>query len=265
MATVKEIYMYLDQIAPFALQMGFDNAGFLVGRGTATVERLLVALDITESVVEEATLLECQLIVSHHPVIFHPAKSITDETVTGRVLLALTEHKIAAICAHTNLDAAQGGVNCCLAQALELEQIGQLHQDGVDPSGQPYGIGRVGKAGRPGLSAAEYAAYVKGTLGAASVRYVDGGRPVERVAVGGGSCGSMLADAVAAGCDTFVTADVKYDQYLEAGALGINLMDAGHYPTEHVVCGPLAARLAAQFPDLRISISSRHKEIYGGV
>lgn len=265
MATVKEIYRYLDQIAPFAIQMSFDNAGFLVGRGEAPVERLLVTLDITEAVVEEAARSECPLIVSHHPVIFNPAKSITDETVTGRVLLALTEHKIAAICAHTNLDAAQGGVNCCLAQALGLEQIGQLHQDGVDAFGQPYGIGRVGKVGQPGLSAAEYAAYVKETLGAASVRYVDGGRPVERVAVGGGACGSMLADAAAAGCDTFVTSDVKYDQYLEAGALGINLMDAGHYPTEHVVCGPLAARLAAQFPELLVAVSSQHKEIYCGV
>ncbi|MGE4275754.1 MAG: Nif3-like dinuclear metal center hexameric protein [Lawsonibacter sp.] len=265
MATVNEIYAYLDHIAPFALQMSFDNAGFLVGRGTTHVERVLVTLDITESVVEEAALLGCQLIVSHHPVIFHPAKSITDETVPGRILLALTEQKIAAICAHTNLDAAQGGVNCCLAQALELEQIGQLHQDGVDPSGQPYGIGRVGRACRPGLSAAEYAAYVKEKLGAASVRYVDGGRPVERVAVGGGACGSMLSDAVAAGCDTFVTADLKYDQYLEARALGINLMDAGHYPTECVVCGPLAERLAVQFPDLSVTVSSRHREIYSGV
>lgn len=265
MATVKEIYRYLDQIAPFSIQMSFDNAGFLVGRGETNVERLLVTLDITESVVAEAALSKCQLIVSHHPVLFHPAKSITDETVTGRVLLALTEQKIAAICAHTNLDAAQGGVNCCLAQALGLDQIGQLHQDGVDASGQPYGIGRVGKASRPGLSASEYAAYVKETLGAASVRYVDGGRPVERVAVGGGACGSMLEDVAAAGCDTFVTADVKYDQYLEARALGINLMDAGHYPTEHVVCGPLAARLGAQFPDLLVAVSSRHKEIYSGV
>lgn len=265
MATVKEIYDFLDQIAPFSIQMNFDNAGFLVGRGQTPVERLLVTLDITESVVEEAALSDCQLIISHHPVIFHPAKSITDETVTGRVLLALTEHKIAAICAHTNLDAAQGGVNCCLAQAIGLEQIGQLHQDGVDASGQPFGIGRVGKVNRPGQSAGEFAVYVKETLGAASVRFVDAGRPVECVAVGSGACGSMLADVAAVGCDTFVTADVKYDQYLEARALGINLIDAGHYPTEHVVCIPLADRLVAQFPDLRVTVSSRHKEIYRGV
>lgn len=265
MATVKDVYEFVDRLAPFAIQMDFDNAGFLVGRGEAQAQRILVALDITEEVVREAAECGCQLIVAHHPVIFHPVRSITDETVTGRVLLALTEGKIAAICAHTNLDAAQGGVNDCLAAALELTEVGQLHQDGVDDQGRPYGIGRVGMAHRPGLTAGEYAAYVKERLGAASVRYADGGRPVRKVAAGGGSCGSMLADAVAAGCDTFVTADVKYDQYLEARALGITLMDAGHYATENVVCAPLAAQLARRFPEAEALVSARHKEVYEGV
>lgn len=263
MATVKEIYDFLDEFAPFGLQMEFDNAGFLVGRGETEVKRVLVALDITQPVVQEAAERDCQLVVSHHPVIFHPVKSLTDETVTGRVLLALAEHHVAAICAHTNLDAVRGGVNDCLAQTLELGDVGQLHQDGTDPSGAPYGIGRVGTAHKTGLSAGDYAAYVKERLHAASVRFVDAGRPVTRVAVGGGSCGSMLADAVAAGCDTFVTADVKYDQYLEAKALGVNLMDAGHYATENVVCSALAQRLAERFPQISVCLSQRHLEAYG--
>ena len=265
MAAVKEIYQFLDQIAPFSLQMDFDNAGFLVGRGEAQVRRILVVLDITAPVAEEAGRLGCQLVVSHHPVIFHPARSVTDETVTGRVLLTLIEHGLAAICAHTNLDAVRGGVNDCLAEALQLTQVEQLHQDGTDPAGHPYGIGRVGLAHRDGLSAAEYAAFVKERLGAACVRYADGGRPVSRVAVGGGSCGSMLADARAAGCDTFVTADVKYDQYLEAKALGITLMDAGHYATENVVCAPLADQIARRFPDVQVVLSQVHREVYAGV
>ena len=265
MAAVTDIYKHIDELAPFALQMSFDNAGFLVGRGEAQVTRILVALDITEEVVAEALEQDCQLIVAHHPVIFNPVRAITDETVTGRILLALTEHKIAAICAHTNLDAAQGGVNCCLARALELKEIGQLHQDGVDEQGSPYGIGRVGEAHCAGVTAKEYAAFVKEKLGAASVRFTDGGRPVRKVAVGGGSCGSMLSDAVAAGCDTFVTSDVKYDVYLEARALGITLMDAGHYPTENVVCAPLAAGLAQAFPEIKVVLSARHREVFGCV
>lgn len=265
MATVTEIYHYIDELAPFRFQEGFDNAGFLVGRGESAVDRILVALDITEPVAREAAELGCQLIVAHHPVIFHPAKSITDETVNGRILLALAEHKIAAICAHTNLDAVHQGVNDCLAKALGLSGVGQLAQEGEDEEGRPYGIGRVGIAHESGLSAMQYAAYVKERLGAASVRCADAGKPVQKVAVGGGSCGSMLREAAAAGCDTFVTADVKYDQYLEAKAMGISLMDAGHYATENVVCAPLAARLAERFPGVEVLVSREHTEVYCGI
>ena len=100
MAEVRGIYRFIDQIAPFHTQESFDNAGFLVGRGDQNVKKVLVALDITPEVAEEAVQWGAELIVAHHPVIFHPVKSITDESVTGRILLALTEHKIAAICAH---------------------------------------------------------------------------------------------------------------------------------------------------------------------
>ena len=141
----------------------------------------------------------------------------------------------------------------------------QLHQDGILSDGSPYGIGRVGQARRPGLPAGEYAAFVKEKLGAASVRWADAGRPVSRVAVGGGSCGSMLEDALAAGCDTFVTADVKYDVFLRARALGLNLLDAGHYATEAVVCPALVRFLSEQFPSLEVVLSQVHKEVYSGV
>ena len=262
MAEVRDIYRFLDRIAPFHTQEGFDNAGFLVGRGDREVKKVLVALDVTLEVVEEARDMGAELIVAHHPVIFDPVRSVTDETLTGRVLLELVENKIAAICAHTNLDAAHGGVNGCLARALELTEIGQLRQAGVDERGRPYGIGRTGTAHRPGLSAAQYAAFVKEKLGSACVRFVDGGRTVEKVAVGGGACGSMLEDALAQGCDTFVTADLKYNQFLDARALGLNLLDAGHFPTENVVCAPLAQRLAREFPQAEVMVSQVHREVY---
>ena len=265
MAAVKEVYQALSGWAPFEIQMDFDNAGFLVGRGDREVTKILVALDITLEVAREAADWGAQLVVSHHPVIFHPARSVTDGDPTGRILLALIESKTAAICAHTNLDAAQGGVNDCLAQTLGLTQIQQLHQDGVLEDGTAYGIGRVGQAHRAGLSAGEYAAYVKQQLDAASVRYVDGGKAVTKVAVGGGSCGSMLEDAIRTGCDTFVTADVKYDTFLQAKALGLNLMDAGHFATENVVCPGLADFLSEQFPQVQVRLSESHKEVYAGV
>lgn len=265
MATAADVYRVLNEYAPFSVQESFDNAGFLVGRGDREVRKILVALDITPEVAEEAAMLGAELIAAHHPVIFSPVKSVTDETLTGQILLALTENRIAAVCAHTNLDAAQGGVNDCLAEALELTDVGQLHQTGEDAYGRPCGIGRTGTVHRPGITAAEYAVFVKERLGAASVRFVDAGKPVRRAAVGGGACGSMLEDAAARGCDTFVTADVKYNQFLDAKAMGLNLLDAGHFPTEHVVCPRLVQWLTGRFPSVDVRLSQVHREIYSAV
>lgn len=265
MTKVINVCQCIDAFAPFETQWNFDNSGFQVGRRDQEVTKILVSLDITREVVEEAAQLGAQLIVAHHPIIFHPVKSVIDGTPTGEILLALIEHRIAAICAHTNLDAARGGVNDCLAEALELTEIGQLSQAGVDDQGHPYGIGRVGTVHRPGLSAREYAAFVKEKLGSSDVRFVDGGRPVQRVAVGGGACGSMMEDAVAQGCDTFVTADLKYNQFLDAKALGLNLLDAGHFPTENVVCGPMVQWLSKAFPKMEVRLSEVHREVYKSV
>lgn len=261
MTTVANIYHFLDELAPFSLQMSFDNAGFLVGRREAQAERVLVALDITEEVIAEAVELNCQLIVSHHPIIFHPARSITDTDPTGRCLLALAENRIAAICAHTNLDAVEGGVNDALAKKLGLTHIEQLHQDGTDAKGRPYGIGRVGEVS--GFeNARSFALFVRTALNADGLRLEDAGTPVRKVAVGGGACGDMLSDVVTHGCDTFVTADVKYNTFLDARALGINLIDAGHFSTENVICPILVDWLNKNFPDLEIFRSIRHKEVF---
>lgn len=261
MASVIDVYRYLDTRAPFSLQMSFDNAGFLVGREKAAVDRLMVALDITEEVALEAAAANCQLLVTHHPIIFHPAKSVTDADPTGRCLLVLTENHIAAICAHTNLDAVAGGVNDALARKLGLSEVRVLHQDGVDPEGKPYGIGRVGTVqGFDG--AAQFAAFVREALNANGLRLEDAGKPVRMVAVGGGACGDMLGDAAEQGCDTFVTADVKYNVFLDARAMGINLIDAGHFSTENVVCPVLEDWLKEGFPEIEVMRAQKHKEVF---
>lgn len=260
MTTVGAVYSFLQEKAPFELQESFDNAGFLVGREEASVSRILVALDITEQVVREAIEQGAQLIIAHHPVIFGNLKSITDQTLTGRILLSLAENGIAAICAHTNLDAVEGGVNDALALRLGLADIGQLKQEGVDGQGRPYGIGRVGFV--PEQPLYDFAMAVKRLLGANGIRLVDGGKPVRMVAVGGGACADFVGDALAQGCDTFVTSDVKYHQFLEARALGLNLVDAGHFPTENVVCPILQDWLEKRFPQVSVTISQRHSEVF---
>ena len=265
MATVGEIYRFLDEKAPFALQLDFDNAGFLAGREAAEVSKILVALDITLETIEEAISKGAELIVSHHPLIWGKIASVTDQDLTGKKLLLMLEHKIAAICAHTNLDAVEGGVNSSLAERLGLLNLVPLHEDGVDASGNAYGIGRVGlrKAGETTLET--FAQEVKQALGLSGLRFSSGGRSVHHVAVGGGACGSMLTDVTAHGCDTFVTSDLKHDIYLEAKALGINLIDAGHYSTETVICPVLQQWLQEAFPTITVLVSEKQGEVFSGL
>ena len=149
MATVNDIYAFLNDLAPVRYQMDFDNAGFLVGDGSAAVERVLLALDITNEVIAEAAALHAQLIVSHHPLIFTPLRHATADDLTGRKVLALARHGIAAVCMHTNLDIADGGVNDALMAALGAEVTGGLEPSGTDDDGSALTCGRVGRLPEP--------------------------------------------------------------------------------------------------------------------
>ena len=262
MATVNEIFAYLDRRAPFRYQADFDNAGFLVGHGDRPVERVLVALDITPETIREAIEGGCQLIVAHHPVIWGQIGRVTDETTTGKNLLTLIENNIAAICAHTNLDAVEGGVNTALAAKLDLQDPVPLEEEGIDAQGIPYGIGRVGTIPGGPMPLSDFVARLKNALNLGGVRVLDAGVPVRKVAVGGGACGSMLPLVKAMGCDTFVTSDLKHDLYLEARAQGINLLDAGHYSTETVVCPVLKTWLESGFPGLEVLLSQTQGEVF---
>lgn len=245
--TVQQIYDYLDSQAPFTSAMGFDNVGLLVGSGQAVVSSVLLALDITPEVVEEAKQMGAELIISHHPVIFEPIRRLSEHQVPYTMARA----GIHAICAHTNLDLAEGGVNTCLAAALGLQQVNGL---------KPYGNtelweGLVGELPEE-YTAAEFAEYVKTALSCGGLKYTVGSRPVRTVALCGGAGADLLLDAVAAGADAFVTSDTKHHQLLLAKELGITLVDAGHFNTENVVIEPLAQKLQMQFPSVRFQKSA---------
>ena len=251
MATVGEIEQTLYNLAPHPLAQSWDNVGLLVGSPDQMVKKVLVSLDITEAVADEAHSWGAELIVAHHPVIFGGVKSVTDRDPTGRTLLRLIRCGLSAICMHTNLDVAAGGVNDLLAGALGLADTAPAEENGIE---------RVGILPEP-LPLPDFLARVRETLGPNGLRYVDGGRPVRRVAVGGGACGDFFPRAAAMGCDTFVTADVKYHQFLDAKAMGLSLIDAGHFPTENLVCPMLARTLGGAFPELEVRQSACHSEI----
>ena len=248
MVITKDIFENLCSLAPLELQLGFDNSGFLFGRETAAVTKALLALDITSAVVDEAIEQGAELIISHHPLIFSPLKSVTDEK-----LLRLAQHQISVISMHTNLDIAQGGVNDALMAAL-----GAKVQGGLDE----YGCGRVGRLEKA-MPMEEFLPFCKLVLKTAGLRYYDSGRQVFKLAVMGGSGGDSLETAYRLGCDTYLTADIKYHQFLEAQELGINLIDGDHFCTENLVIPVLAQRLRAAFPETDFSISKKHYQVIG--
>ena len=252
MATVKEVEARLYDWAPHELAESWDNVGLLVGSGAREVRRILVALDITEDVVREASALGADLIVAHHPVMnctWHKVQNVLDDNAQGRILTALLKNDIAAICMHTNLDAAEGGVNDQLAEKLGLFDTIPLNDEK---------IGRVGTLScEKGLE--EFLAFVVESLGCNALRYRDGEKRVHRVAVGGGACGDYIPQAIALGCDTFVTSDLSYHDFLDTQ--GLNLIDAGHFPTENVICSAIKAYLDRSFPETETVISTVHQDV----
>ena len=259
MHTVSDILDFLDTLAPRSMKMDWDNVGLLCGDKDAPVTKILLALDPFEAVIDEAQYEGAELIITHHPLIFQPIKAITEDNQVGRCIRKLCCYNISAINAHTNLDCAPGGVNDRLAQMLGLNNIQVIDPMGVDPQGRKWGLLRMGQVPTQPLS--EFLETVKSSLGCEGLRYVFGGSSsVRNVAVGGGACAGELKAALLAGCDTFVTADVKYNQFWDAQDLGLNLIDAGHFATENPIIAVLAEKISAAFPEIQVIISQKHTD-----
>lgn len=257
MTTVADILNYLESLAPTSMKMDWDNVGLNCGHTDRPVTKIMVALDPFPHVCQEAKEQGADLLVTHHALIWKPG-FVTNESTWGRSTLFLIENGIAHINAHTNLDQAPGGVNDVLAQTLGLEDTRVIAPCGISGDGKEWGLLRMGSVPEQALNT--FLATIKEQLRCDGLRYVDGGKPVCKVAVGGGGCAGEMMDALRAGCDTFVTADVKYNQFWDAKELGLNLIDAGHFHTENPVVAVLAEKLAAAFPEIAVNISKTHSD-----
>lgn len=238
MASVKELYEMLAGLAPVELAESWDNVGLLVDSGRP-VTSVLVTLDITPAVVEEASRLGCELIVSHHPVIFGGLKRLSREDVA----YLLVEKGISAICMHTNLDAADGGVNDTLADLFGMRERVSFAE----------GCGRIGKI--VPMSTRELAEKAQQVLHT-SVKFADAGKPVETLAVISGAGGSMFEDAVALHADCLLTGEANHHQALDSVRLGMSLIAATHQATEWPVVSVLAQQMKKAFPQLQVQCSS---------
>ncbi len=237
MTTVQQVYETLAALAPVSLAEKWDNVGILVDGG-APVSKILVSLDITTQVVNEAAALGCQLIVSHHPVIFSPLKTLSANDVAYH----LVKRGISAICMHTNLDAAEGGVNDLLAGVFEMRDM-EVFADGC---------GRIGAvAPVTTLTLAELAAERLGT----AVKFSDAGKHITRLAVVSGSGGSFFEEARALGADCLLTGEASHHHALDAHGLGMSLVVAGHYGTEFLVVPVLAGLLQTELQTVKVHVS----------
>lgn len=247
--TVSDILDFLETVAPRELAESWDHTGFQLGNRNTPVSKIMVALDPFEDVCKEAAQWGAQLLVTHHPLLFTPTVSLTDESSVGRCVQILMKNGISQWSGHTDLDIVSGGVNDVLAAKLGLNEIQVIGSDNLL---------RCGTITKQSLET--FLAYVKDTLGCPVLRYADGGSPVRKVAVGGGACASEMQDAIAAGCDTFVTSDVKYNQFWDAADQGLTIIDSGHFYTENPVCAVLADKIRAQFPEISVKISQNHHD-----
>ena len=242
--TVRELYAFLEEKMPRALSCDWDNDGLMVcPDDTREVRRVLVALDITAAVAEQAIKEGYDLVVSHHPLIFHPLKAVAPGEATVNKVIRLLTSGVSAMSFHTRLDAVGGGVNDVLANAIGLQNVVPFGKDGEE-------IGRIGTLPET-MSLPDFAEYVKRALGVPFVCVADASRSVRRVAVVGGEGKDFISIAREAGADTYLSGRLGYHNMQDSD---INLIEAGHYFTERPALWALMETVNALDPTLTSEI-----------
>ncbi len=229
--TVRDVYRMIDAMAPFAAAEEWDNVGLLAGRWDASVDRALCALELNAAVLREAIDQKVQLIVTHHPILFHGRKNLREDDAEGRMLCALIRADIALIAAHTNYDIAAHGVNDALANMLNFTDVEAPEDDMLC----------IGTPAQNTLG--EFADFVQNRLGAPVRRYGEADRPIRRAALIGGSGGSYVQMALRCGADAFLTGEIGHHEAWGAYEEGLCVLEAGHGATELPAISTLATGL----------------------
>lgn len=233
--TCRDIVAQLESLAPRACACDWDNPGLLVGWHDKPVKKVLVALDATDEVVEQAVREHVDFLLTHHPVIFKPLKQINDENFIGRRVLDLVQNQISYFAMHTNFDAAPGCMADLAAARFDMTPEMPLEVTG-EADGQPIGIGKIGTLAEP-VSLKALARQVKERFELPFVTVYGSEQvtgPVSRIAVSPGSGGSMISHALANRAQVLVTGDIGHHEGIDAAACGMAIIDAGHYGLEHI-------------------------------
>lgn len=257
---IRDVAAAIEEFAPLGLQESYDNAGLAVGRPDDEVHKALLAVDVTEEVVEEASAEGCDMIITHHPVIFHPLKRLNSASYTERCVEEAVRRRIALYAAHTNLDSTPGGMSWRVGRMLGLEDMSVLEPS---PAGGGAGFGVVGTL--PSAQASvEFMRGVMERFGVRALRHGDIVRDrVRRVAVCTGAGGSLIDEAHAAGADIYLTADLRYNDFMRHEGRMI-LADMGHFESEYCAIEILFDILSKKLPifAIRKSVRSRNPVNY---
>ena len=260
MVSVNDVCQVLQQLAPLAAAESWDNVGLLLGRPEQSVRRLMTCLTLTSTVAHEAVAGNVQMIVTHHPVLFRATKTITSDTIEGRLLLDLIEAGIAVYSPHTAFDNADMGINQWLAESLGLKSIEPLRPF---QQGFPGGSGRAGDFSAS-LSKAEFLEKVATIVGADYLEIAwHGSDRVSRVGLACGSAAEYLTEAVEAECDTFVTGEARFHSAVECQSRGLNLVLTGHFCSERPAVVRLASVLSERFSSIECVTSSEDRNPLG--
>lgn len=263
---VKELVKIIEAIAPPVLKEDFDNVGLMVGDNREKVSSILIALDCTLDVIEEAKNKQCNFILTHHPLLFIKPKSITNETLQGRKILSLIKNDITLYSAHTNLDSVQGGLNDYVAEALDIKNSKILDKSPKGIVEGEHGIGRIGKLENP-MTLLELCNKVKDKFNLKNVRFVgDLNKEISRVAIINGSGQDYFFKAKALGAQCIITGDTSYHFVSDFKEEDICIIDAGHFGTEWSAMKSIETVLKEKLKeaghDITIYISQSAKDPY---
>lgn len=263
--TVKAIYDIIDSIAPFESAESWDNVGLLIGDESSIVNNILLSLDITEEVVEEAIGEGVNLIITHHPIIFTGVKEITTHTRIGRILLKLMAHQISVIAAHTNLDRSfPFGINRYISDFYGLK--------GLKPLNEGEGFGIIGHFDEAIL----FDAFIQKTKKLFDIEVVKVAYPkpnveseaqfVKNVAISSGASSDFIENAIESGADVFVTGDLKYHESQAVLSTSLTLVDVGHFESEFVFLTRMKSLLDAKLnpsePSISVQVTRTEKPLF---